>query len=98
MTVRLEHVKTQKAERCSGFLGSVTGRECTVLQLGCRRASRVDAVWEVGRVGGSEPIRGTSLSSWLRRSYPSASVAVKTELFAHVEVERRAAVWTWLEC
>ena len=93
MMARLEHVKTQKAERCSGFLGSVTaGRECTVLQLGC---------WSFARgcdLGGSELIRGTSLSSWLRRSHPSANVAVKTELFANVEVERRVGVWTWRGC
>ena len=77
---RLEHVKTQKAERCSGFLGSATaGRECTVLQLGCRSFARGCDL------GGSELIRGTSLSSWLRRSHPSASVAVKTELLHALE-------------
>lgn len=93
MMARLEHVKTQKAERCSGFLGSVTaGRECTVLHLGCRSFARGCDL------GGSELIRGTSLSSWLRRSHPSASVAVKTEVFAHVEVERGVVVRAWRGC
>lgn len=48
MMARLEHVKTQKAERCSGFLGSVTAGRLAESARYCSSgagASRVDAIW-----------------------------------------------------